>query len=97
MKGLAQRDVARSVQVEGHAPKHDFSFSSHLRPPTDRAHYWFAVMMDCYLEEYDAHPPPMIYSLTLLNGNSHLPEGVAEMLSPSQSPCSTPDPVADLA
>ena len=75
LASYAEKVVPRYVQVEGHAPKHDFSFSSHLRPPTNRAHYWFAVMMDCYLEEYDAHPPPMVYALTLKNGNSHLPAG----------------------
>ena len=71
----AEKVVPRYIQVAGHPPKHDFSFSSHLRLPNNRTHYWFVVIMDCYIEEYDAHPPPMRYSLSLLNGNSHLPAG----------------------
>ena len=51
----------------------DFSFDSYLTAPKGRAHYWFAVLMDCYLEEYNAHPPPMHYHITLTNGKSHLP------------------------
>ena len=30
--------------------RRDFSFDEILRPPHARAHYWFAVLMDCYLE-----------------------------------------------
>ena len=51
----------------------DFAFESHLTAPKGSAHYWFAVLMDCYLEEYDAHPPPMRYHITMTNGKSHLP------------------------
>jgi hypothetical protein len=25
-----------------------------------RSHFWYAVLSDCYLEEYDAHPPPVL-------------------------------------
>jgi len=54
--------------------RHEFSFRSSLRPTdSSTAHYWFAVLMDCYLEEYDAHPPLMHYELKFLNGRSHLP------------------------
>ena len=54
--------------------RHEFSFRSSLKPTdSSSAHYWFAVLMDCYLEEYDAHPPLMHYELRFLNGRSHLP------------------------
>ena len=53
--------------------RHDWSWSGELTTPKGRAHYWYAVLMDCYLEEYDAHPPPINYHLTFLNGRSHLP------------------------
>lgn len=35
--------------------------------------YWYAVLSDCNLEEYDAHPPALKYELTFMNGESHLP------------------------
>ena len=53
--------------------RRDFAFESHLTAPKGHAHYWFAVLMDCYLEEYDAHPPAMHYHITMTNGQSHLP------------------------
>ena len=52
----------------GKKPRHDFSFAATLKTPTNTAHYWFGMLMDCYLEEYDAHPPPMKYSLLFMNG-----------------------------
>ena len=52
----------------GKKPRHDFSFAATLKTPTSTAHYWFGMLMDCYLEEYDAHPPPMKYSLLFMNG-----------------------------
>ena len=61
------------LHVPGHPPRHDFSFDAHLTAPSRYAHYWFAMIMDCYLEEYDAHPPPMKFDLTFLNGGSQLP------------------------
>ena len=59
----------------GEAARHDFFFSATLFSPggTHQAHYWFGMLMDCYLEEYDAHPPPMQYSLLFMNGDSQLP------------------------
>lgn len=60
-------------QAHAQASRHDWSYAGKLSAPKGRAHYWYAVLMDCYLEEYDAHPPPMSYRLVFLNGNSHLP------------------------
>ncbi|KAL1515954.1 hypothetical protein AB1Y20_002568 [Prymnesium parvum] len=77
----ATKIVPQYIHVQGSAPKHDFRFSFNLRPPSATAHYWFAVMMDCYLEEYDAHPPAMKYHITLLNGNSHLPADESGMIT----------------
>lgn len=59
----------------------DFHFESVLRAPSARAHYWFAVIMDCFLEEYDAHPPPMDFNMTFTNGRSHLPADETGMIS----------------
>eukprot|EP00966_Prymnesium_polylepis_P086870 2010682-Prymnesium_polylepis.1 len=73
--------VPQYIHVPGSAPKHDFRFSDHLTAPSARAHYWFAVIMDCYLEEYDAHPPPMKYRITLLNGKSQLPADESGMIA----------------
>lgn len=52
---------------------HYFDFDSKLTMPKARSHYWYAMLMDCYLEEYDAHPPPLRFEIVLLNGKSHLP------------------------
>mmetsp|Transcript_5992 Transcript_5992/g.10373 ORF Transcript_5992/g.10373 Transcript_5992/m.10373 type:complete len:503 (+) Transcript_5992:280-1788(+) len=38
-----------------------------------RTHFWYAVVADCYLEEYDAHPPAVHFDIRFLNGKSHLP------------------------
>jgi len=58
-----------------HNPEHGEDFFFEVEVPTvqHRAHYWYAVMMDCQLEHYDAHPPAIVYEMTFLNGNSHLP------------------------
>jgi hypothetical protein len=36
-------------------------------------HYWYAVLADCYLEEYDAHPPRVHFEVKFLNAGGHLP------------------------
>lgn len=61
--------------------RRDFSFKSVLSAPESRAHYWFAVLMDCQLEWYDAHPPPMTFHFVFLNGQSHLPADETGMIS----------------
>eukprot|EP00241_Pyramimonas_parkeae_P001725 CAMPEP_0114252500 /NCGR_PEP_ID=MMETSP0058-20121206/15870_1 /TAXON_ID=36894 /ORGANISM="Pyramimonas parkeae, CCMP726" /LENGTH=495 /DNA_ID=CAMNT_0001366439 /DNA_START=41 /DNA_END=1528 /DNA_ORIENTATION=+ len=38
-----------------------------------RTHFWYAVLADCYLEEYDAHPPEVHFDITFKNGETHLP------------------------
>eukprot|EP00238_Polyblepharides_amylifera_P009073 CAMPEP_0196586844 /NCGR_PEP_ID=MMETSP1081-20130531/55777_1 /TAXON_ID=36882 /ORGANISM="Pyramimonas amylifera, Strain CCMP720" /LENGTH=375 /DNA_ID=CAMNT_0041908855 /DNA_START=111 /DNA_END=1238 /DNA_ORIENTATION=- len=38
-----------------------------------RTHFWYAVVADCYLEEYDAHPPEVHFNIEFYNGGSHLP------------------------
>ncbi|EOD15490.1 hypothetical protein EMIHUDRAFT_95197 [Emiliania huxleyi CCMP1516] len=48
--------------------RHDFDWAGTLTAPKGRAHYWYAMLMDCYLEEYDAHPPPLNYRLIFMNG-----------------------------
>ena len=65
--------IPKFLHTPGAPPRHDFTFAATLKAPSSRAHYWFAMLMDCYLEEYDAHPPPMKYTLLMLNGESQLP------------------------
>ena len=65
--------VPKNSNEPGKTPRHDFSFAATLKMPSRQAHYWFGMLMDCYLEEYDAHPPPMKYSLLFMNGDSQLP------------------------
>ena len=64
----------RESPTHAEASQHEFAFTSHLKPPDRYAHYWFAELMDCYLEEYDAHPPEMKYHITFTNGESQLPQ-----------------------
>eukprot|EP00300_Choanocystis_sp_HF-7_P037523 c53698_g1_i1.p1 GENE.c53698_g1_i1~~c53698_g1_i1.p1 ORF type:complete len:469 (+),score=109.73 c53698_g1_i1:34-1440(+) len=50
-----------------------FSFDTEISV-AGRTHYWYAFVGDCWLEEYNAHPPTFDYVLTFLNENgSHLP------------------------
>eukprot|EP00670_Eutreptiella_braarudii_P006037 CAMPEP_0174286196 /NCGR_PEP_ID=MMETSP0809-20121228/10852_1 /TAXON_ID=73025 ORGANISM="Eutreptiella gymnastica-like, Strain CCMP1594" /NCGR_SAMPLE_ID=MMETSP0809 /ASSEMBLY_ACC=CAM_ASM_000658 /LENGTH=469 /DNA_ID=CAMNT_0015382173 /DNA_START=39 /DNA_END=1448 /DNA_ORIENTATION=+ len=60
---------------DAHNPDHGEDFYFEVEVPTreHRAHYWYAVMMDCHLEQYDAHPAPIVYEIEFFNGNSHLP------------------------
>ena len=53
--------------------KNQFNFAAEIPIQKDRSHYWYVVMSDCYLEEYDAHPPRLDYYMEFLNGDSHLP------------------------
>jgi hypothetical protein len=48
-------------------------------PPKGSAstHYYYAVIMDCMLEEYNANPPSMTYTLTFKDAGSHLPHDEA--------------------
>ena len=63
----------KPAQSAAERARHEFSFRARVAVKKQSAHYWFAVLMDCYLEEYNAHPPPMNYEIKFLNGRSHLP------------------------
>ena len=40
----------------------------------ERAHFWYVLVADCMLEEYDARKhPPLRYKMEFRNGGSHLP------------------------
>lgn len=41
--------------------------------PKERSHYWYLLLVDCYLEEYNAHPPAMHFEATFLNNGLQLP------------------------
>lgn len=50
-----------------------FSFDTEVNV-VGRTHFWYALVADCWLEEYNASPPPLDFVLTFLNENgSHLP------------------------
>ena len=40
---------------------------------SETSHYWYAIVADCSLEEYDAHPPTLHYKIRFRNGGSELP------------------------
>lgn len=48
-------------------------FEMNVDVVNERAHYWYTLLADCKLEDYDAHPPLIDYEITFLNGGSHLP------------------------
>mgnify|MGYP007044734783 CR=1 FL=1 len=41
--------------------------------PEENSHYWYIIAADCSLEEYDAHPPSLKFTIEFFNGGSHLP------------------------
>ena len=43
--------VPKYSNEQGKTPRHDFSFAATLKMPSRQAHYWFGMLMDCYLEE----------------------------------------------
>eukprot|EP00808_Paulinella_micropora_P015061 g23628.t1 len=49
--------------------------------PRDETHYWYAMVADCWLEEYPAHPPSLSFKITFMNGASHLPADERGMAS----------------
>jgi hypothetical protein len=54
----------------------DFSAHVDLR---EESHYWFIIVADCFLEEYDAHPPQLDFEIEMKNGMSHLPSDESGM------------------
>ena len=38
------------THAPGTKPMHKFEFDANVATPKQRAHYWFAMVMDCYLE-----------------------------------------------
>eukprot|EP00750_Incisomonas_marina_P028639 INCI6799.4.p1 GENE.INCI6799.4~~INCI6799.4.p1 ORF type:complete len:334 (-),score=49.00 INCI6799.4:349-1308(-) len=45
----------------------------HEITPEENSHYWYIIAADCSLEEYDAHPPELKFTIEFFNGGSHLP------------------------
>eukprot|EP00937_MAST-01D_sp_MAST-1D-sp2_P001275 g1275.t1 len=52
--------------------QHVMKFMTPVETPS-RVRYYYAVIGDCYLEEYDAHPPRIHYELQFLNGKMIFP------------------------
>jgi len=58
--------------AEGDYEDIKFNLAEKIESKTN-SHYWYGIVADCSLEEYDAHPPTLQYALTFKNGGSHLP------------------------
>jgi hypothetical protein len=50
-------------------------------PQRPQSHYLYAMLSDCELENYPAHPPGLEYNVTFTNDGSHLPADEGGMLS----------------
>lgn len=46
---------------------------SHAIKPTEITEFYYFLVSDCYLEEYDAHPGRMTYKISFLHNGSQLP------------------------
>jgi len=64
--------VPMSDLAEGTTEDVGFKMDNEIKPEVN-SHYWYGIVADCSLEEYDAHPPVLSYSITFKNGGSHLP------------------------
>jgi hypothetical protein len=51
---------------------HTFKFNTAVKSDMN-TRYYYVALADCYLEEYDAHPPSFDYDVTFLNGNMVFP------------------------
>jgi len=68
---LKAADWRRKI-VPGKDDRH-FKVTTTISPNEYRSHYVYFIIMDCTLEWYNAHPPPINYDLKILNHGSHLP------------------------
>lgn len=68
---LKAADWRRKI-VPGKDDRH-FKVMTHVPPNEYRSHYVYFIIMDCTLEWYNAHPPPINFDLKILNHGSHLP------------------------
>lgn len=57
---------------EGETEDVNFAMDNPIKPEQN-SHYWYGIVADCSLEEYDAHPPRIKYNIVFKNGDSHLP------------------------
>jgi len=57
---------------EGETEDVKFTMDEVVKPEVN-SHYWYGIVADCSLEEYDAHPPKLAYTIVFKNGDSHLP------------------------
>mmetsp|Transcript_14668 Transcript_14668/g.44064 ORF Transcript_14668/g.44064 Transcript_14668/m.44064 type:complete len:220 (-) Transcript_14668:45-704(-) len=84
-KGSLCRDRIQGLRVwwksvqpqEGPMPRsggQDFQLKSNVAHHYDKSRYFYVLLADCSLEEYNAKNLPAIeYEITLMNGKSHLP------------------------
>lgn len=67
----AKADAEKSAKrTQGQS---EFDFAADIPAMQHRSHFWYVMIADCYLEEYDAHPPKLSFVMEFLNGKSHLP------------------------
>jgi len=82
---LCKERAAVAGWTEKIAPKKQsedltFTVGARIHKNQFRTHYVYFWIMDCYLEEYEAHPPTISFEMTLRNGASHLPADEEGML-----------------
>jgi hypothetical protein len=69
---LATHTVRIEASPDDETGKHVMQFVTPIQTPQEVTFY-FAVIADCFLEEYDAHPPEIHYELDFVNGNMIFP------------------------
>jgi len=82
LKGSLCTDRIKMARISQSVPMHDLTKKDHEDIPfelnhmvhaSETSHYWYAIVADCSLEEYDAHPPTLHYKIRFRNGGSELP------------------------
>jgi hypothetical protein len=69
---IFRTSVPMADQQEGETEDVRFNMDNTIKPEQN-SHYWYCIVADCSLEEYDAHPPQLVYELVFKNDGSHLP------------------------
>jgi hypothetical protein len=78
-KGVGKANKADTVNRENGMVEFAFEWEVETK---QRSRGWFLVVADCALEQFNAHVPPMVYDIEILNpGLTHLPVSIEYMTS----------------
>jgi hypothetical protein len=69
---LARQTIKIEAVRDESSGLHVMQFMTPVETPVDVV-YYYALIGDCYLEEYDAHPPQIHYELNFVNGKMIFP------------------------